>query len=86
MKLLYTPLSLLIGVLGGILAGAAFKRVWRLVADEDDAPDAADFDRTWREVLVAAAVQGAVFGLIKAATRRAGARGVQKLTGHRPGD
>jgi predicted metal-dependent enzyme (double-stranded beta helix superfamily) len=86
MTLLYKPLSLLISVLGGILAGAAFKQLWKLTAGEDDAPDADDFDRTWREVLIAAAVQGAVFGLVKAATQRAGASGVRKMTGKWPGD
>ncbi|SNR82863.1 Protein of unknown function [Actinomadura mexicana] len=35
---------------------------------------------------MAAAIQGAVFGLVKAATQRAGAHGVRKATGHWPGD
>ncbi|MFC5745221.1 DUF4235 domain-containing protein [Actinomadura rugatobispora] len=86
MTLLYKPLSLLISMLGGMLAGVAFKQLWKVASGKDDAPDADDFDRTWREVLVAAAVQGAVFGLVKAATQRAGARGLRRLTGRWPGD
>ena len=37
-KLLYKPLSLGFGITGGVLAGIAFKQVWKAVAKEDDAP------------------------------------------------
>ncbi|GAA2409460.1 DUF4235 domain-containing protein [Nonomuraea africana] len=86
MALFYKPLSLLFSVLGGLIAGALFKQVWKVVAGEDDAPDADDQDYTWRQVLVAAMVQGAIFGLVKAAVQRAAAHGVRKTTGRWPGD
>jgi len=85
MKLLYKPFGLIVSVVGGIIAGALFKRVWRAVADEEKAPSAKDQDRTWREVFVAAAVQGAVFGGVKALVDRAGATGYAGLTGVWPG-
>jgi hypothetical protein len=34
-KILYRPLSLTISVLGGILAGAVFKKVWAAVSSEE---------------------------------------------------
>ncbi len=37
-KALYKPLSLATGVLGGILAGAAFRQIWKRVGDDDNAP------------------------------------------------
>jgi hypothetical protein len=37
-------------------------------------------------VLPAAALQGAVFALVKAAIQRGGARGFERLTGVWPGD
>ncbi|ADJ46984.1 hypothetical protein AMES_5159 [Amycolatopsis mediterranei S699] len=80
-KALYKPLSWVVGALGGILAGQVFKQVWSRVAGEDDAPDATDRDYTWRQVVIAAAVQGAIFGAVKAATERAGAVGYRKATG-----
>jgi hypothetical protein len=46
-------LSILVSVLGGALAGAIFKRVWKAAAGEDEAPKATDGARGWREVLVA---------------------------------
>ncbi|WP_103343920.1 DUF4235 domain-containing protein [Amycolatopsis sp. CA-126428] len=85
-KALYKPLSWVVGALGGILAGQVFKQVWSRVVGEDDAPDATDRDYTWRQVVIAAAVQGAIFGAVKAATERAGAVGYRKATGDWPGD
>ena len=85
-KTLYKPLSLVVSVVGGILAGAAFKQVWKLVSGEEEPPKARKSQYSWREVLPAAAAQGAVFGLVKAAVDRGGARGFQKLTGIWPGD
>jgi hypothetical protein len=84
-KLLYKPLSLTFGVLGGVLAGVVFKQLWKLATGDDDAPDATDADKGWGEVLTAAAVQGAIFALVKAAVDRGGAEGVRKLTGAWPG-
>src|SRR5436190_12767488 len=58
-KLMYKPISLLVSVLGGMLAGAIFKRIWKLAAREDDAPKATDAGRGWPEILSVAALQGA---------------------------
>ena len=86
MKAIYQPIGLLISVLGGVLAGALFKRMWRLVTHEDDAPDAKDRERTWREIATAAAIQGAIFGTVKAVVDRAGAKGFERATGVWPGN
>ncbi|MQY09054.1 DUF4235 domain-containing protein [Actinomadura macrotermitis] len=86
MKLLFKPLSMLFSVLGGLAAGVVFKQIWKRAAGQDDAPDADDQNYTWKQVLIAAAVQGAIFGLVKAAVQRAGAQGVRKTTGRWPGD
>jgi predicted metal-dependent enzyme (double-stranded beta helix superfamily) len=85
-KILYKPLSFVVSALGGVLAGKAFTEIWKRVAGEEDAPSAIDRSHTWTEVLVAATVQGAIFGLVKAATERAGAIGYRKATGDWPED
>lgn len=77
---LYKPLGLITSVTGGVLAGAAFTRIWRRFDSTETVPDPADLHRSNREVLIAAAMQGVVFGVVKAAVDRAGARGFQKLT------
>jgi hypothetical protein len=86
MKILYKPLGMAAGVIGGVLARAIFKRVWKLAAGEDKAPNATNADYGWRQVLAAAALQGAIFAVVKAAVDRGAAEGVRKLTGFWPGD
>ena len=85
-KLVYKPVSMLVSVLGGVLAGAIFQRIWKITAREDDAPKATDAQRGWREVLLAATLQGAIFAVVKAAVDRGAAEGTRKLTGVWPGD
>jgi hypothetical protein len=85
-KLVYKPVSILVSVLGGVLAGRIFKRIWKLAAREDDTPKATDARRGWREILSAAALQGAVYALVKAAVDRSAAEGTRKLTGVWPGE
>ncbi|NDZ88437.1 DUF4235 domain-containing protein, partial [Streptomyces sp. SID10115] len=45
--ILYKPLGMAFGMLGGAVAGAVFRRTWKAVAGEDDAPDAHDEERSW---------------------------------------
>ncbi|MBW4716969.1 DUF4235 domain-containing protein [Saccharothrix sp. SC076] len=77
---------MLFSVLGGIAASRVFAQVWKLISGDRVAPAATQRDRGWGEVLLAATVQGAVFGLVKAAIDRGGAVGYDKLTGEWPGD
>lgn len=81
-RLLYKPFSML----GGVLARAVFKRVWKLTAGEDEVPKATDAQRGWREVLLAATLQDAIFALVKAAVDRGAAEGDRRFTGTWPGD
>ncbi len=85
-KLAYRPVGLVAGILAGTLSGVAFKQIWKAVANEDDAPSALQSEYRMREVVLAAALQGAIFAATKAAIDRAGARGFTKLTGSWPGD
>ena len=61
------PVSAALGMAGGLIAGMIFKRTWKLVAGQDDTPDAGDMDRGWAEVMIAATLQGAIAGAVKAA-------------------
>ncbi|MFF5990597.1 DUF4235 domain-containing protein [Prauserella flavalba] len=86
MKALYKPLSLVVSTGGALLASTVFKQVWQRVSGESDAPDATDRKYALWQVVAAAAVQGAIFGAVKAAVDRAGAAGYEKATGAWPGD
>lgn len=73
------PMSLVFSAIGGALAGMIYKRLWKAVSGEDQAPTATDTDRTWDEVLAAAALHGLVFGLVKAAVDRAATQSVRRM-------
>jgi hypothetical protein len=84
-KLLYWPWSVLFGVLGGILANKLFTKVWALVADQE-VPDPKQRGASWKAVLPAAALEGAIYAAFKAAAERASAKAFERSTGVWPGD
>lgn len=84
-KIVYKPVGMAMGALSGVLAGTLFKQVWKRLGHEEDAPDATDEHRTWREVVSAALLQGAIFAGVKAVVDRGGATATRRLTGTWPG-
>jgi hypothetical protein len=85
-KILYRPFGILFSVAGAMFAGTIFKQVWKLISGDEEAPKARESEYGWREVLAAAAAEGFVFGVVKAAIDRGGLEGVRKLTGVWAGD
>jgi len=84
-KLSYRGADLIADMIGGMFAGMVFKRVWNIIGHGEDVPKPTDEQRAWREILLAAGLQGAVFALVKAAIDRGTAQGTRKLTGIWPG-
>ena len=78
-KIAYKPIGLVFSVLGGLLANIVFGQVWKRISDAPTPPNATDEDYTTREVLLAAVLQGALFGLVKTAVDRAGMRAVRRV-------
>jgi hypothetical protein len=85
-KLAYRPVGILASVAAGAIASAAFKQIWKRVADEDDAPNAMQSEYSLGQILLAATLQGAIFAAVKALIDRGGAKVFQRLTGSWPGD
>jgi hypothetical protein len=85
-KLAYRPVGIVASIAAGAIASAVFKQIWKRVADEEDAPDALQSEFGIGQILLAAALQGAIFAAVKALIDRGGARGFQRLTGSWPGD
>jgi hypothetical protein len=77
----YKPLGFAVSWGGGRLATAVFQKTWKAIKNEDDAPDALDRDRRWGEILLAAAIQGAIFAVVRAVIDRAGAQAMERRTG-----
>ena len=84
-KIAYKPAGMIGGVVAGAAAAYAFSHVWRMLSHREDPPQAIDEDRSWTEILAAATLQGAIFGLVKAAVDRSVATGVRGVTGRWPG-
>jgi hypothetical protein len=87
-KELYRPVGWACSVLAGLVAGVVFKRLWRRIThgDHEKAPSALQSEYRLREVLLAATLQGAIAGGVKALIDRSGARAFQRWTGEWPGD
>ncbi len=81
----YRPVGLASGLAAGALSGMVFKQIWKQVADEDDAPGPLQSEYSFGHVLLAAAIQGMIFAVVKAAVDRAGAKVFQRITGYWPG-
>ncbi|MEV6505342.1 DUF4235 domain-containing protein [Streptomyces sp. NPDC051642] len=81
LPLVYQPVGLVLGLVSGALAGRAFRATWKAVRHEDNAPDPLDRDRGWTEILLAAALQGALFAVARSAADRTGAKAIERSTG-----
>jgi len=85
MKFLFLPFSILSGLLAGILGRKVFDQVWGIF-DQEEPPDSKHLEISWPKLIVAAAVQGAIFRAVKEATDHGSRRAFMNLTGTWPGD
>ena len=85
MKLIYKPFGIILGILAALVGKRAFNFAWTKI-DDQDPPKATTEEAAWPKLLVAAALQGVVFKLIRVVVDRYGARGFQYLTGVWPGE
>ena len=87
-KLMYRPVGLVSSLTGGLVAGAIFKQIWKRTSDGDhpDPPNALDRDYSFKEVVLAAALQGLIFSVVKTVIDRQGARVFARWTGEWPGN
>lgn len=87
-KILYRPFGITGSIVAGVVAGQVFKQVWKrgTAGPDADSPKALESEYRLREILLAAAVQGAIFAAVKALVGRGGARLFQRWTGEWPGD
>jgi hypothetical protein len=85
MKLLFTPFSIIAGLLAGFVGKKIFEQIWALI-DDQEPPESEHRDATWPKVIAAAAVQGAVFRATKMAVDRGARTAFANATGTWPGE
>jgi Protein of unknown function (DUF4235) len=85
LKALFLPVSIGAGLLAGVVGKKVFNQLWGLI-DEEEPPDSKHRDITWTRLLLAGALQGAIFRAVKEATDHAARRGFYRTTGSWPGE
>jgi hypothetical protein len=85
MKIIFIPIGIISGLLAGGLAKKIFDWVWGLISDEE-APEPEHRDISWPKLIVALAVQGAIFRATRGAVERGTRIGFYRLTGSWPGE
>jgi len=83
-KILFTPFSVLGGLVAGFVGKKLFERLWAIV-DEREPPDPKDRDVTWRKVVPALLLEGAVFRVVRGVVDRGLRVMFSKLAGRWPG-
>lgn len=85
MKFLFVPISVLGGILAGLIGTKIFERLWKLVDDEEP-PDAEHRDISYAKLALALVLEGAIFRLIRGFFDHGARHGFEKLTGAWPGE
>ncbi|MFL6113265.1 MAG: DUF4235 domain-containing protein [Catenulispora sp.] len=80
-KIAYKPVGLALSLVAGTLASVVSRRLWRLLSDQDDLPDAEDTDVDWFDLLSGAALEAAVFAVAKATAARLESTGIRRAIG-----
>ncbi len=80
-KLAYKPVGLVLGMAASAASAATFRLLWRRIGKAENPLDASDPNLDWLEVVLAAALHGAIYAGVRAAVDRAGAAGVGRAVG-----
>lgn len=83
-KIGYKPIGMVLGFVGGMVAGKVFGLVWKRLSGEEETPPPLSEEAGTLKVLAAATLQGAIFALVKTAVDRYGLKSVRRLLGSPP--
>jgi uncharacterized protein DUF4235 len=84
-KLLFIPFSIFGGLVAGFVGKKLFEQVWGLIDDEEP-PDAQHREVGWGKLLLATALEGAIFRAVRAAADRGSRQAFARFTGSWPGE
>jgi len=84
-KIVFTPISIVLGLIAGLVGQKIFEKLWSLVDDQEPpSPEHREF--SWPKLIGALLVEGAIFRLVKGLTDHGARRTFAKATGTWPGE
>jgi hypothetical protein len=84
-RFVFAPIGIVAGLIAGALGKKAFERVWGLIDDQE--PPQPEYRRLdWPKLIVALAIEGAIFRLAKGVVDHGVRRTFANLTGSWPGE
>ena len=84
-KLLFIPVSIGGGLVAGFLSKKIFDQLWGIF-DGEEPPDSKHRDIEWKRLLLAGAIQGAIFRMVKEAADHGSRKAFYRGTGAWPGE
>jgi hypothetical protein len=85
MKLAFIPVSIVGGILAGLVSRKAFDAIWGRV-DEREPPQPDHREISLGKLAIALAIEGAIFRLVKGLFDHGARRGFARMTGEWPGE
>ena|SRR5689334_12135914 len=85
MKLVFVPVSILGGLLAGLIGQKIFDAIWGKV-DQEEPPQPEHREISIAKLAIALIIEGAIFRLIKGLFDHAARRGFARMTGAWPGE
>jgi hypothetical protein len=85
MKIAFVPISVLGGILAGFIGQKAFDAIWGRV-DDQEPPQPEHREVSLAKLVVALAIEGAIFRLAKGLFDHASRRSFARVTGAWPGE
>jgi Protein of unknown function (DUF4235) len=85
MKILFLPFSIAAGLLAGFLSKKLFDAIWALF-DDQEAPQAHHREISILKLVLALAIEGAVFRAVRGLVDHSARHGFHRATGSWPGD
>jgi len=86
-KILYRPVGIVSSIVGGLVASLLFKQIWKRVSagENADPPGPLQSEYPFKEIVLAAVLQGAIYSVVKTVIQRQGAKTFERATGEWPG-
>jgi len=84
-KVLFTPISIVGGLLAGVVAGRLFKLVWGLI-DDEEAPDPKHREIAYLKLVAALLIEGAIIRIVRGLVDHGSRHAYRRLTGSWPGE